>query len=476
MQNKNTQEKSMQENHTQAKGAYSRTNGDVRALPRSEQEFVSKEAFAAKAAFVLEKARALGATDAKVYLSETQSVNLEVRDQQVEHLGFERDHGMSVTVYRGQQCGSATASDWSESALSRAVQMAYQMSQFSQPDPYLGIAEDHHHATPRDLQRYCPWDISLDEMATLAKRMENASKTDKRIVNTDGASISSSHSAYLYADSRGRSYFEASTDHGMTCVPIAQDEAGLIRGYDYTVDCRPDRLLSPETIGENAAKMAISNLGGRPIKTQRLTVVFDALVAASYWGAYCRAISGRLLYRKESFLGECQGKAIFPHFVQLEENPFIIGDRCAGWFDEEGLPTREATLIQDGTAQQYLLDLYSARRMNLAPTGHGGGVHRCFVTPTHTSQAALLKEVGSGLLVTEFMGGYPNFMTGDYSRGVSGFWFEGGIIQYPVKTVTLAGNMKDLFAGCIGIANDLNTRSGIVTGSVAMEGFTLAGI
>ena len=426
---------------------------------------------------VLSYAQQQGATSAEVAASYSIGLEASVRLGQPETLEYTRDQGIGVTVYKGQSKGSASSSDTSPDALQRMVQAACDIAQYTSPDPHAGLAEASlmAQAIP-DLDLYHPWPQEAQQLMQHALECEQVGRDlDPRITNSEGASVSSYRAARLYANSHGFRGYYPSSRHSLSCVLIGQDGDSMQRDYEYTSARAPDALLAPEYVGRSAAERTLRRLHPRSLATQPAPVIFAAEVASSLWGHLLGAIRGSSIYRKSSFLLDKIDSQIFPSWVQLDERPHIPRALGSAPFDGEGVATRAQHFIQDGHLLRYVLNSYAARKLQLQTTANAGGVRNLHVNSTHPDLETLLKNMGTGLLVTELMGQGVNLVTGDYSRGASGFWVENGELQYPVEGITIAGQLAEMFMGIQGIGADYDKRGNIYTGSVLIERMMIAG-
>jgi PmbA protein len=425
----------------------------------------------------LDLAREAGASMAEAAIGSGRGLSVTVRLGEVERVEHDSDHGLAVTVYFGQCKGTASTSDLSDRAVRDTVLAACAIARHTAPDPCNGLADpaDMARAIP-DLDLYHPWDPAPEEAIELARTCEQAAlAVDPRIRNSEGASLASHEGQRVYANSHGFVGAWRSTRHSLSCAVLAHSDSGMERDHWYSVARRADGLEAPDTIGRTAGQRALRRLGARKLETRTAPVVFAAEIAGGLIGHFIGAIRGGALYRRASFLLDHLGQAIFPPGFRIREEPHIPGGMGSAPFDGEGVATRARDLVSDGVLLGYLLDSYSARRLGLRTTGNAGGVHNLVVTPGTLEQAELLREMGSGLLVTGLMGMGVNGVTGDYSRGATGFWVEDGAIAYPVHEITIAGNLKTMFMDIRQVGRDVDTRGNIRTGSILLERMTVAG-
>ncbi|GGY46903.1 metalloprotease PmbA [Pseudoduganella sp. SL102] len=430
---------------------------------------------------VLSYARETGGTDAAVEISEGSGLSVSVRKGKIETIEQNKDKGLGVTVFVGQKRGNASTSDFSTASLRATVEAAYNIARFTADDEAAGLAEEHLlERDPRDLQLFYPWPISTEEAVVLAQRAEAAAfQVDPRVTNSEGAGVHVQQSHFVSANSRGFIGGYPYSRHTISATPIAGKGAHMQRDDWYSSVRDPKKLATPEAIGRYAAERALARLNARQITTRTCPVLFEAPLAAGLLGAFVQATSGGALYRKSTFLLDTLGQQVFPEHVQVSEDPHVPGGIGSAPFDEEGVRTQYRDVVKDGVLQGYFLSTYTARKLGMQTTGNAGGSHNLSLTSNLTRPeddfAGMLKKMGTGLLVTELMGQGTNYVTGDYSRGASGFWVENGIIQYPVEEITIAGNMKEMFRQIVGIGNDVLIRGTKQTGSILIEKMVVAG-
>lgn len=426
---------------------------------------------------VLALARQKGAGSAEVDVSESLGQSVSVRLQEIEQIEHQQDKSLDITVYFGQRKGRASTADLSLQALEATVQAACDIARYTAEDEYAGLADaDLMAKTVGDLDKYHEWNLSSEEAVALAKQCEQAGlEADGRIVNSDGANLSISHYQFVYANTHGFCQHQKGTRHSISCSLVADDGNGMERDYWFDVACRPQDLEGAEHIGRTASQRAVRRLNARSLPTGQYPVVFDTTVAGSLIGHLIGGLSGPSLYRQASFLCDSLGKTILPTHLDLREEPHIPRGLNSSYFDAEGVATHPRSVIEKGVVQGYFLNSYAARKLGMQSTANAGGAHHLILTHTHDTQAALLKDMGSGLLVTELMGQGVNILTGDYSRGAAGFWVEHGVISHPVSGITIAGNLRDMLRHIAGVANDVLYRNSHHIGSIWLEKMTVAG-
>ena len=426
---------------------------------------------------VLKLAKNAGASAAETETSFGSGQNVSVRLGETETIEYNRDKGVSVTVYFGQQKGNASTSDLSLAALKDTVEAACNIAKYTAKDEFCGLADANLMATDiPDLDLNHPWQISVDDALEMAKRCEAAALDvdRKRITNSEGAGISCSDGVFAYANSHGFLGGYASTRHSMSCSVIAGDDKAMQRDYWYASARDFADMEAAELVGKIAGERTIRRLGAKPMQTGNYPVLFEAPLASGLISSLISAISGGSLYRKSSFLLDSLGKQVASSLLNIDELPHLKKGNASSPFDNEGVATKSRKLVQNGVLQGYVLGSYSARKLGMQTTGNAGGSHNLIVQSTGQNFAELLKKMGTGLLVTEVLGHGLNMVTGDYSRGAAGFWVENGVIAYPVEEITIAGNMADMLKNMVAIGNDVNKNSSKQTGSILIEKMTVA--
>lgn len=426
---------------------------------------------------VLQQAGRLGASQAEAGVSVESGLTLTVRMGEVETLEYQRDRGLGVTVYFDQHKGSASSADLSPAAIRESVRAAVSIARHTAEDECAGLADAGLMARELpDLDLDYPWELSPEQAIEIARRCEDAARAhDKRIENSEGATVTSHRGRRVYANSHGFIGGYPSTSHSLTCTVIGKASDSMQRDYWYTTARDPRELETAEAVGHRAAERTVARLGARKLATRQAPVLFTPDVARGLIGHFLGAMRGGAQYRQASFLLNAAGRKIFPDFMQLSERPHLKKALASAAFDNEGVATRDTEIVDRGVATTYLLDSYSARKLKLNSTGHAGGVRNLIVKPGELDYAGLLKHMGTGLVVTELMGQGVNGVTGDYSRGATGFWVERGEIAYPVEEITIAGNLKDMYRNIVAIGNDVDLRGSIRTGSILIGEMTIAG-
>jgi PmbA protein len=435
-------------------------------------------ALEAAAQRAIELARMRGASDSEAETSASVGQSVTVRLGEVETVEYNRDKGLSLTVYFGERRGNASTSDLSEEAIAQAVEAACAIARHTAPDPAAGLPDPErlYRGEAPSLDLYHPWGLSVEDAIALARETEEAARAvDRRITNSEGASVSTSDADFVFANSRGFLGGFPSSRSSIGCGVLAADGDGMQRDYWYSSERDPERLEAAAHVGRRAGERAIRRLGARRLPTEEVPVLFEANVAGSLIGHFVSAASGSNLYRRSSFLIDAAGREIFAPIVEIAEEPHLAGAMASGWFDGEGVATNSRLVVRDGVLTGYFLSSYSARKLGLETTGNAGGNHNLIVKPGSDDFDALVRRMGRGLVVTEMMGQGVNPVTGDYSRGAVGFWVEGGEIRFPVEEVTIAGNLLEMFRAIVAVGRDVLVRGSKSTGSILIERMTVAG-
>jgi PmbA protein len=425
----------------------------------------------------LDEARQSGATEAEAGVSVDIGLSVTARLGEVETLEYQRDRGMGVTVYRGKRKGSASTADLSERAIRETVAKAVSIAGFTAEDPCAGLPEpDTIAKNIPDLELCHPWEIDPEQARDLAVACEAAALgVDKRVTNSEGASLSSHRGLRVFGNSLGFLGGYESTMHSLSCAVIAQQDDDMQRDYWYSSVRDWRELEDGPGIGRRAAQRALERLGARKLATCTAPVLLVPELARGLLGHLIAAIRGGSQYRRASFLLDAAGTQVLPKWITLQERPHIKKALGSAPFDSEGVTTHDRDIVDNGVLTGYVLSTYSARKLNLKTTGNAGGVHNLIVKGDGFDVAELMRKMGRGLMVTELMGHGVNGVTGDYSRGAAGYWIENGAIAYPVHEITIAGNLKDMLAKIIAVGNDIDARGGIRTGSILLDEMTIAG-
>lgn len=422
-------------------------------------------------------AKEQGATDAAVVVSHDEGFSVDVRMQVTENVAFHEDKSISVVVYYGQQKGSAVSTDLRLPALQRTVAAACEIAKVSAADPCFGLPDrelmrDEH----PDLALDYAWPHNVEDSIAMARACEQfALAEDSRISNSDGANFTTNRFYHAFANTVGGRGSLWGTRHSMSISLICEDKRGMQRDYAYATTRNPTLMPTPEAIAKEAVARTVSRLSPKKVKTGKYPVVFSPRVAPGLMGSFISAISGGNLYRKNSFLLNSLHTQVFPEWLVIKEEPWILGGLGSAPFDGEGVPTRNNCFVENGHVQQYVLGSYAARRMGLMTTANSDGVHNLWVKANAHTTEELLKQMDTGLLITELMGQGVNMTTGDYSRGAQGFWVEGGEIQYPVDEITLAANLKDLFLSITAISADSDPNYATRCGAIWVPEMTVGG-
>jgi PmbA protein len=443
----------------------------------------SRAAFEDLVDAALSHAKKLGATDAGAEASEGCGLSVSVRKGELENVERNRDKSLGVTIYVGQRRGNASTSDFSRAAIEQTVQAAYDIARFTAEDPVAGLPDAQDIAGPGeqpDLDLFHPWDIDSERAAQVALACENAAfATDKRITNSEGAGVSAQQSHFFSAHSRGFRGGYASSRHSISVAPIAGKGDDMQRDAWYSSMRDATELADPQAVGRYAAERALARLKSRKIATRECPVLFESPLAAGLLGGFVQAVSGGALYRKSTFLIDSLGKKVFADHVEVMEDPLVPRGKGSAAFDEEGVRTKARKVVDEGRVAGYFLSSYSARKLGMKTTGNAGGSHNLVLSSRLTGPEddlrEMLRKLGTGLFVIELMGQGVNYVTGDYSRGASGFWVENGEIAYPVQEITIAGNMKTMFAGIQAVGADVYNYGAKTVGSILIERMKVAG-
>ena len=427
--------------------------------------------------FAVELATKSGAS-AEVAVTKVSGLSVSTRLQEIENVEFTNDGALGISVYMGQQKGNASTSDLSEGAIRNAVEAALAIAKYTSPDDCTGLADKDLMAFEApDLELYHAAHVDVDKATELALQAEKvALEADERIVNSNGASFNSHTGVKVYGNSHGMLQSYLSSRYSLSCSVIGGVEDALENDYEYTISREFDKLQSPIWVGENCAKKVVSRLNPQKLSTREVPVIFLNDVATGLISHFAAAISGGSLYRKSSFLLDHLGKQVLPDWFNISERPHLLRCLASTPFDSEGVRTQDREIVEGGILQTYLVTSYSGKKLGMPSTGHAGGIHNWLVKPNLAGGlTALLRQMGTGLLVTDVMGQGVNIVTGDYSRGASGFWVENGEIQYPVAEITIAGQLQDMLKNMVAVADDIEHRSNIQTGSILLDKIKISG-
>lgn len=425
----------------------------------------------------LDEAKSAGATSAEADVGTGNGLSVTVRMGELETIEHQRDKGLSLTVYLGQRKATANTTDFTSQAIADAAQAACTIAKHAGADEYAGLIDAKYLAQQiPDLDLFHPWDIEPDEAVELALQCEHeALQLDPRINNSDGSLLNTYSGCHIYGNTTGFIGGWDWSSHTIDCTVIAEQDGKMQRDGWYSKARDRNDLEDIKDIGRKAANKTVARLGARKLSTRNVPVIFEAPVASSLFSAFISAISGSALYREASFLLNKLNQQVFADHIHIHEQPHLKKALGSAPFDNNGMATRARDLVKDGILQGYILSAYSARKLGMQPTGNAGGVHNLIIEPGSSDLSSLIKKMGTGLLITDTIGFGVNQVTGDYSRGASGVWIEGGEIQYPVEEITIAGNLIEMYKQIIEIANDIDRRGSIQTGSVLIENMIVAG-
>jgi PmbA protein len=425
---------------------------------------------------ILKRIQKQGASSAEVTISMEAGFSVTSRLCQVETIQHNQNKGLGITVYFDHQAGSSSSTDLSLPAIEKSIQKACNIAKYTSPDPCAGLADKELMAfNYPELDLYHPWDITPEKALEFAIECESLAMQDPKITNSEGASLSSHRTLHTYANTQGFSGHYLASHHSLNCILIAENEGKKHRGYDFTMARDAQDLMKIEDLAKSASLKTVKRLGSRRLKTCRAPIIFSADMAKGLLGNFIGAINGSNIYRNSSFLVDKLGSQIFPSHINLTQYPHTKKAMGSLPFDSEGVRTIEQDFVKNGILNSYLLSSYSARKLGMKSTGNAGGVFNLMISNENISLPELISRMDKGLLVTELMGQGVNLVTGDYSRGAFGYWIENGEILYPVEEITIAGNLKDMFFNIIGVANDIDRRGRIQTGSILIENMTIAG-
>lgn len=427
--------------------------------------------------FILNEARLQGATACEINIGVDEGLSASILQSKVETIESCCDESCDITVYAGKCRGSTSTSSMSMESIRKAVSAAVLIAKHTSEDKYSGLADTSLMSTciSKDFDLFHPWGISIETALEKAISCESAALQESSFSKSDGTTLSSRHCHRVYANSNGFFGKSSSTQHGISCVMIAKKSNQMQRDYYYDLQCKSEMLKEPSFIGKCAAKRAIERLGACSIPTCEVPVLFTAELACGLFNIFLASISGTNLYREASFMLNSIGKRVFPEWLGLKENPHLMQAIPSISYDSDGLDTYPKSFIEDGVLTSYILDTYSGRKLGLPSTANGGGVRNLIVSCSEKSQEDLISLMGTGFFVTELMGSGINMVTGDYSRGASGFWIQDGKVQFPVGGITIAGNILEMFKNIVAIGNDVDVRNNVRSGSLIIEKMRIGG-
>ena len=438
-----------------------------------EAELDELESHAAEA---LRLARAGGASDAEVSVHSSQGLSVSVRLGEVETLEHMQDRGISVTVFLGMQKGHASSADLREESIGDCVRRAMDIARFTQEDRANGLADPSLLATDfPDLDLWHPRAVDAATAIDRALSCEAAGCREEGINNSEGASFHAGLGLGVYGNSNGFIGRSAGTRFDQSCILLAGEDDGMQRDYSWDSRRCLDDLESPEQTGAEAARRTLRRLGASQTETAQMPVLFAPEVAQSLLAHLVSAISGSSLYRNASFLKGKAGEMLFPDWVNIRERPLLLRGSGSAAFDAEGVATLERRIVASGVLEGYVLSAYSGRRLGLETTGNAGGVRNLLLEPGGEGSGDPMAYMSDGLYVTEVMGQGICIVTGDYSRGASGFLVRNGEIAHPVEEVTIAGNLAEMFRNLTVAGEDVDTRGNVHCGSILISAMMVAG-
>lgn len=425
----------------------------------------------------LEEAKRQGAAAAEASASTGFGLSVKVRHGEVDTLEHMRDRGLAITVYFGQRKGTASSADFTHASLVETVRAACDIARYTSEDPCAGLADAALMATDvPDLKLFYRWGIGPEMAIDLARECEAAAlEVDPRLTNSEGAEVSTHQGVHVYGNTHGFLNGYPSSQHSISCVVLGSIGESMQRDYWYTTARDPTALQAAVAVGQEAGRRTVQRLGARRLSTRTVPVLFTPMAARSLFGHFLGAIQGSSLYRKATFLLDSLDTRVFPDWLTIEEQPHLVGALGSAPFDGEGVATRPRTLVEEGVVRGYVLSSYSARKLGMQTTGNAGGIHNLTVHPGTMDYPQLLQDMHQGLVVTHLMGQGVNPVTGDYSRGATGFWVDNGEVAYPVEEITIAGRLREMFERIRAVGQDVDIRGNIRTGSVLVEGMTIAG-
>lgn len=424
----------------------------------------------------LRQAQRLGASETEVHAHTSQGLSVNVRLDEVETLEYMQDRGISVTVLIGRRKGQSSSADLRPESIASCVEHAMDIARFTQEDPCNGLAEPELLATEQpDLDLWHPATVDANGAIERALACEAAGRADSRIKNSEGAAFNAGLGLSVYGNSNGFTGRSSGTQFSQSCVLLAGEGDAMQRDYSYDSRRCIDDLEAAEVTGADAARRTVRRLGASQLPTAEMPVLFSPRVAAGLMGHLVGAISGSSLYRNASFLKNRAGEQLFPDWLELAERPHLLRGAGSASFDSEGVATRERDIVDAGVLTGYALSSYSARRLGMQTTANAGGVRNLLLIPGGEMQGDLLAGLADGLYVTEVMGQGINLVTGDYSRGASGFLVRNGKLLHPVEEVTIAGNLNDMFRNIVASGSDIDSRGNIHCGSILVGQMMVAG-
>ncbi|HRP11110.1 MAG TPA: metallopeptidase TldD-related protein [Terricaulis sp.] len=435
---------------------------------------------------LIDYARKAGADASEASYAARESISAEVRMGDLE--GMEREEGRSVALraFIGKRQAAASSTDLSASGLRALAERTVAMAKAAPEDKFCGLLEETYLArgAPPDLELADSARPSPEQLLEIARACEAASLAVPGIANSAGAGASSDYASFTYATSHGFEGGESGTTYSFGAQPIAERGDDMERDYEWRTKRFFADLPGPEEIGRLAGERTARRLGARKIASQKAAVLFESRLAGRILGPFISGISGAAVARGVSFLKDKLGQRVFAPGFEIREDPFVKRGLGSRWFDGEGGAVAPMHFLKDGVVQSWLLNSAAARQLGLTPNGHASAGHggppgigssNLFVKPGEKDQAALMREAGKGLLLTEMFSPSLNMNTGDWSVGVAGYWFEHGEVQHPVSEITVAGNLHDIYARLVA-GSDVEEHGSLSIPSLIVDGLAIGGV
>ncbi len=433
------------------------------------------------ASSVIADAQKCGADESELSIGSGKGISVSCRDADIENIEFNKDKSLQITVYKDKRSGSASTNDLSEKSLHETVLSALNIASYADRDEFSGLCD-------ADLvcRKFKDLNLCFDNGQDTDFAIKNALNLDKMILEnpnsnikkSDGSSFSNSYFTSVIANSLG--FSQANSQSIVSCglTLLGESREKMQRASGMSIARNIDDLYTMDRVFNEALERTLLKLNSRKIKTGIYNVIFTRGAVRSLWGHLFEAISGGHIYRKSSFLLNQLGKKILPDEVTIFEDPFIPKGFASRNYDADGVAVQQSEIVTNGILNEYLLATYSSRKLKLKSNGHASGIHNCFIKFKNQNYTfdELQKNVGEGIVITGLMGQGVNIINGNYSRGAEGYYFKDGEYQYAVDGITVAGNLKDMFLNMTAIANDIDERYSLKTGSIFIPGLSISGL